>query len=120
MRPKLLSKKIQMDCFISPSREEAFGYAVAEAAYCDCQVVASNVPGQNTMIDIPGIIWIETENIKDLETAICTAMLNKENGQLKDIKLRQRAYTQEHYDIPQWVEMNKSLYKKYFARSVES
>lgn len=42
-------------CFISPSRSEAFGYSVVEAAYCETQVIASDIPGQNSLKDIPGI-----------------------------------------------------------------
>ena len=48
-------------CFISSSRSEAFGYAVAEAAYCNTQVIASDVPGQNSMKCIPGIQWVGAE-----------------------------------------------------------
>ena len=104
----------QIDCFISPSRDEAFGYAVAEAAWCECQVIASNVPGQNTMSDIPGIIWIEPKSVDSLENAIRKAISNKENNTISEINKLQKTYVLEKYDIATWVESTLLLYQKYF------
>ena len=46
--------------FISASREEGFCYAIAEAAYCCCQSIISNIPGHRT--DIPMIKVFENGN----------------------------------------------------------
>lgn len=105
----------QIDCFISPSREEAFGYAVVESAYCGCQVIASNVPGQDTLTDIPGIIWTEPENADSLSSAILTAMTNKGSGQLTAVKEAQKKYVQEKYSIQQWISANKAIITEHFS-----
>lgn len=58
------------DVFLSPSRSEAFGYAVVEAAYMGCGVVASDVPGQNSLKDIVGIQWVNPEDPDGLADAM--------------------------------------------------
>lgn len=103
-----------VDVFISPSRSEAFAYAVAESSYCNCQVIASDVPGQNTMKDIPGIIWVEPNSVQSIENAILIAMDRKNTSDFNTLKAQQRKYVLEHYGIDTWVEKNISLYKKYF------
>lgn len=67
--------------FLSPSRSEAFGYANLEAAYSGKQVISSNIPGQNTLKNVPYITWVESNNIDELRLAISKAYENK-NSQL--------------------------------------
>lgn len=105
----------KIDCFLSPSRSEAFGYAVVESAYCNCQVIASNVPGQDTMLDVPGILWIKPENIESLKNAIQVAIINKKNGSYQEINTLQQNYVQNNYDVSEWIEKNLSLYQEYFT-----
>ncbi len=91
------------DIFLSPSRTEAFGYAVVESAYCKNSIVATNVDGQ-AQLKIDGIYWAETENIDSLSLAIENAIkeLNIEE------KIAQKELTskliQERYSIEKWSE----------------
>lgn len=56
--------------FLSPSRHEAFGNAVVEASYCGTQVIASDVPGQNTLKSIPYVKWVRPDSVSALTNAI--------------------------------------------------
>ena len=82
-------------CFISPSRSEAFGYAVAEAAYCDAQVIAADIPGQNSMKCIPGIQWVSSDNALSEALVKCYEMNRDNPKELEEQKQTQRAYIQE-------------------------
>lgn len=101
-----------VDVFISPSRDEAFGYAVVEALYCGCQVAASNVPGQNTMRCIPGLFWFEKEDISGLKQAILDAFLEKKNGCAEQKNLIQKEFVQKKYCIDEWCDNNLKLYER--------
>ena len=103
-----------IDAFISPSRSEAFAYAVAESSYCRCQVIASDVPGQNTMKDIPGIIWIESNNIQSLKEAILTAIERKKSDRLEAIGVQQKEFVRENYGIDLWVNRIINIYQEHF------
>ena len=91
-------------CFLSPSRSEAFGYAVVEAAYCDTQVIASNIPGQNSMKCIPDIQWVRAEDVNDLARALsyCYKMRRDHLEELKEEKLVQCAYIRSHFSVEKW------------------
>lgn len=104
-----------VDLFISPSRNEAFGYAVAEAAYSECQVLASNVPGQNTMMDIPGIYWVDLKDCQSLKKAIEEAIVKKETGQVIESKQAQKKYVAANYNVDKWVDDVMALYDKHFG-----
>lgn len=104
-----------VDLFISPSRNEAFGYAVAEASYAECQVLASNVPGQNTMMDIPGIYWVDLKNGESLKKAIEEAIVKKETGQIVEFKQAQKEYVVANYNVDKWVNAVMELYDTYFG-----
>lgn len=65
--------------FLSPSRSEAFGYANIEAAYCGCQVIAIDVPGQNTTKNTTNINWVEKDDVQGLSEAIFKAYLNRKH-----------------------------------------
>ena len=105
-----------VDLFISPSRKEAFGYAVAEASYSECQVLASDVPGQNTMMDIPKIYWVDLKDPESLKKAISEAFIRKEINKIGEIKKEQKEYVAKNYNIDKWVEANLKLYDTYFER----
>lgn len=99
-------------CFISPSRSEAFGYAVAEAAYCETQVIASDIPGQNTMKCIPGIMWVHPERADELADAIakCYKLRRDNQDQLNHQKTIQQAYIIENFGLKKWCEDIIKLY----------
>jgi glycosyltransferase involved in cell wall biosynthesis len=105
-----------VDLFISPSRKEAFGYAVVEAAYSKCQVLASNVPGQNTMMDIPGIYWVDLKDSESLKKAIEEAIIKKETNKIDEIREEQKKYVVKNYNIDKWVDANIKLYDTYFGK----
>lgn len=106
-----------MDLYISPSREEAFGYAVVEAAYANCQVAASDIPGQNTMKQVPGILWFGKDDVEGLKKMILQARENKANGTAAEMKERQKAYVTQAFRIDEWVRRNLDVYKKYFGEN---
>lgn len=103
-----------VDAFISPSRSEAFAYAVAESSYCNCQVIASDVPGQNTMKDIPGIIWVEPNSVQSITNAILDAIDRKSSPDLAEINRKQKEYVTKNYGIDTWVARNMEIYRNYF------
>lgn len=70
--------------FLSPSRAEAFGYSAVEAAYSGLSVICSDIPGQDTLKGIPGIIWTENENVEQVREATESAYENFPNKQLED------------------------------------
>lgn len=99
-------------CFISTSRSEAFGYAVAEAAYCETQVIASDIPGQNTMKCIPGIMWVHPERTDELADAIakCYKLRRDNQDELNHQKTIQQAYITENFGLKKWCEDIIKLY----------
>lgn len=90
--------------FISPSREEGSTYAIPEAVYCGCKVVASDIGGQSHYKDVPGIAWIEKDASQALESAI-------ENGLEApyDVNIA-RKYVVDKYGIQQWVKQIVDIY----------
>lgn len=99
-------------CFISPSRSEAFGYAVAETAYCNTQVIASDIPGQNSMKCIPYIQWVGSEQVDELAEALtnCYQMHRDNPEKLEAQKQAQRAYVYEHFDVKNWCDEILKVY----------
>lgn len=95
--------------FLSPSRLEAFGYAVVEAAYSGDQVIASDVPGQDTLKEIPGITWIAPENADQLRIAIKNAYDLHTRGTSNNVREAQE-YIRGHYSLEKWVENVLAVY----------
>lgn len=98
--------------FLSPSRSEAFGYAVIEAAYAGTRVIASDIPGQNTMRDVPGIYWIncgDTEQLRlSIEDCFEKRMVQSENA------AHARAYIKENYSLAGWSKKILQIYNSMF------
>ncbi|GET15714.1 glycosyltransferase family 4 protein [Ligilactobacillus agilis] len=88
-------------CFLSPSRSEAFGYAVVEAAYCNCQVIVSDIPGQNSLRDIPYVNWIKSEDAEDLSNKI-DYCYEKSSTEIDKENEAQRKYVQGNYSLNKW------------------
>lgn len=97
-RDDVKSLYYESELFLSPSRSEAFCYSIVEAAYCGCKVIATDIPGQDTLKDIPGIVWIEKDNKEQLSQAIIDS-INKEID-YKEIK----QYIKNHYSVDKWVD----------------
>lgn len=64
----------KIDVFLSPSRSDTWTWAIDEAAYCGCMVIASNVPGQNEN-NVPGFEWIGNPNIEDVSKDMADKIL---------------------------------------------
>lgn len=99
-------------CFISPSRSEAFGYAVVEAAYCETQVVASAIPGQDSMKCIPGIKWIRSENVDDLAEALVYCYNRRKycKKEMNEVKQIQKNYIRTNFDVETWCKEILKIY----------
>ena len=98
--------------FLSPSRSEAFGYAVVEAAYCDTQVIASDIPGQNSIKCVPGICWVHAEQSDELAEALdaCYQLRLTEPEKLQAQKEEQRSYIRAHFGVESWCEEIMQVY----------
>ena len=99
-----------IDLFISPSREEAFCYAVVEAAWSNCQVAASLVAGQDFLQSIPGSIWFEPNS-----TALTHAILEARNrtsdpAMLGNLNRKQRNFCEANYSVSSWCDKILSIY----------
>ena len=89
------------DIFLSPSRQEAFGYANIEATYCKNSIVLSRVDGQGEL-QIEGAYWIEPDNIDDFTKKLEQAVL--ELNSIEKIEQRERAKVQveQMYSLKEW------------------
>lgn len=97
--------------FLSPSRHEAFGYANVEAAYCGTQVIASDVPGQNTLKKIPYISWIPSENAKKLSQALLS-VINKPQKVIEKEACENKKYIIKNYSLDDWSKKVYEVYRK--------
>ncbi|KRM74512.1 hypothetical protein FC48_GL000335 [Ligilactobacillus murinus DSM 20452 = NBRC 14221] len=97
--------------FLSPSRSEAFGYAVIESAYCGTSVIASDIPGQNVLKVVPYIQWITKEDVDSLASQI-DLVYEKEQSQVMLESIENRQFIKEHFAIDNWVTKIKELYTK--------
>lgn len=89
------------DIFLSPSRDEAFGYAVVEDAYCEKSIVASRVDGQ-AELEIDGVYWFENENVDEMCSQIEKSIIELNAPE----KIAQRAKVKEDiqhtYSLEKW------------------
>ncbi|MCM1264039.1 MAG: glycosyltransferase family 4 protein [Butyrivibrio sp.] len=86
--------------FLSPSREEGLCYAVIEAAYCRCPVIASDISGLNE-IRIPDIIWCEKENPQSLADRIDTFLCMSEEKK-RSLGNKLKASAEKNYKLERW------------------
>lgn len=107
------ARRLYDNCFLflSPSRSEAFGYAVVEAAYSGDRVIASDVPGQDTLEDIPGIAWIKRDNTRQLQNAIESAYFSHVRGKSGTLAKTQN-YIRQHYSLEHWVDSILTIYNQ--------
>lgn len=92
-----------VDVFLSPSREEGFCYSIVEAAYCGCNVVASRIPAQKDL-QVPGLIWCESENVDELRQSIAEAVRKTERLDVQE-QLRER------YKLSSWAKRVIAVYE---------
>lgn len=89
--------------FLSAAREEGFCYAIIESMYCGIPCICTKLPGQPN--EVPNLIKVEPENIKDLSNAILD-VYNKKNLFEKDKVI---SYLNENYSINGWSKKIKEI-----------
>lgn len=104
--------KLYRSCFLflSPSRSEAFGYSVIEAAYSGLRVIATDVPGQNILKNVPHITWVNSNNVEQLSNAIF-----KVYGQSKEKVVdvyKTRKIIEKDYSLERWVNQIMDIYNE--------
>lgn len=103
----------ELDVFISPSRSEAFGYAVVEASYCRCQVIASDTKGQDTMKGIPYVEWVKVEDEKDLMNKIEVCYIKSMNkGILENQNIEQIKVVKSMFSLDKWCDSIMYIYNE--------
>lgn len=95
-----------VDIFVSPSREEGLTYAIPEAAYCGCNVIATKIGGQLYHEKIPGSIFIPAEDPEALSNAILSAVKKGEN--LEQVQ----AFLVKEYGLKKWANDVTEIYLK--------
>lgn len=90
-----------VDVFLSPSREEGFCYAVIEAAYCNAQIIASNVPGLN-LLKVPHTKEFNIDDI-DLFQKHILHCIDMQADEREKIQLEQKNYVKTTFNIDKWV-----------------
>lgn len=93
------------DIFLSSSREESFCYSIREAAYCECLVIASDIPAHS---DVPIEFRFKSENYLDLYKKIEFA-LNIDNK--KEIIESSKEFVIKKYSINVWSEKISEIFK---------
>lgn len=89
------------DIFISAGREEGLSYSPIEAAYCQCDVICSDIPGNPT--DIPTIGLYSVEDVDALSAMIVERLAFSAVKKL-DNKQQQHDYVFAHYNVENWAE----------------
>ena len=102
----------KIDVFLSPSREEGWTWAIDEAAYCGCQVIASKIPGQDENT-VPGFVWCGNPNKGDItqemaDKILYLAKLPKQEKE-KNTKVA-RDYMMKEFSMDKWVENILAVY----------
>ena len=87
--------------FLSPSREEAFGYAVVEAAYCENSIVLSKVDGQGEL-EIDSAYWFESENVDEFTKQLEKAILELNTPETLLLKKQTKEKIQSTYSLEKW------------------
>lgn len=87
--------------FISAGREEGLSYSPIEAAYCNCMLICSKIPGNP--LDIPLMPIYEVEDVAELKVQIEKNILLSELEKAK-IKIQQREFVLQQYNVDFWAE----------------
>jgi len=87
--------------FISAGREEGLSYSPIEAAYCNCMLICSNIPGNP--LDIPEMPIYEVEDVQTLKVKI-EEILSLSETVRAEIKMKQREFVQKQYNVDDWAE----------------
>lgn len=96
------------DIFISAGREEGLSYSPIEAAYCSCDVVCSDIPGNPT--DIPAIGLYPVEDVETLANLL-QQRIKLTSEQKQRNKQQQRTYVYSHYNVEDWADAVIKTYR---------
>ena len=97
--------------FLSLSRHEAFPYALSEAMYCGCNVIATNIPGQNENV-MPGIIWVGNPNKENIVNSVVESINNCIHG--KAGINASKEWLLANMSIDSWSDNILKIYNDYF------
>ena len=97
------------DIFLSPSRQEAFGYANVEAAYCKDSIVLSRVDGQGEL-QIEGAYWVERDNVDDLTEKLEKAIVELNDPEKIAEKERAKEQVKKIYSLEEWTNKLVALF----------
>ena len=96
------------DIFLSPSRQEAFGYAPVEATYCQNSIVLSKVDGQGEL-EIDGAYWVDTENLDQLTEQLEKAIIELKTAETQDVHKQAKIHVQQRYSLKRWAKDLREL-----------
>ena len=105
----------KIDIFLSTSREEGFTWAIDEAIYCGCEVIATDISGQREN-KVPGFWWVSNPSCSlDLEQEIVRTIrliLKDNKTPMKHaIKIEKaRKYIENTYSIKKWADRVIEVY----------
>lgn len=98
------------DIFLSPSREEGLPYSVVEAAYCQCDVIMSDIHEQADL-KIPYGVWHKKEDADDLAKTI-SMVLDRKGQKQRDLgNVRQQL--ERDYSLEKWADQILKIYEEY-------
>lgn len=94
--------------FLSAGREEGMNYSVIEAAYCNCSIIASEIPGNPK--EIPYQLRYQAESISELKESILI-LLGKSKTDLAGMKTEQKEFVRKFFDLDIWAERMVDFYR---------
>jgi glycosyltransferase involved in cell wall biosynthesis len=104
----------KMDIFLSPSREEGWTWAIDEAAYCGCQVIASKIPGQDEN-NVPDFSWCGNPNTEDITQEMAEKILSLSQMPEEETKRKTKAardYMLKEFSMDKWVANILAVYNR--------
>lgn len=104
------------DIFLSASREEGFSYALVEAAYCKPLLISSDIPAP-VSLKIPHLFTYPVENVEELKSLLFS-VLKMTNEKYKEIKVTQKKYVVETYELNNWTQRIVEYYQYWFLKMI--
>lgn len=110
--PALLAS---LDLFVSASRTEAFGMAMAEASACGLPVVATATEGAREIVEegVTGLL-VPVGDVPALASAV--AALLEDEGRRSQLGARAGEVALERFDLPRMVEETERVYAEALGR----
>jgi len=93
--------------YLTPSRKEAFSYALLESIYCGTPVIRSNYPGMDR--GLPNDIVVSVDDIFSLQQKI-EFVLSLDSDSKEKILSEQKKYVLQHWSIDIWTNKIINMY----------